>query len=291
MHRLPPLIPAVLLFCLASHGHAQFIGRDALEHTKTLVSFGPRPPASPGMKKAQDYIVRHLKEQGWQVTEDAFTARTPAGPMAMKNIIAFRPGSSGRAVAFSGHYDTKIFPFRFVGANDGGASAGFLLEMARALKDVRLKNSVYLIFFDGEEAVREWTAEDSLYGSRHLAARWSRDRTLSTLEALINVDMIGDRDLNIVREQYSADSLMRLIWSVARQLGLARHFSGPALAIEDDHVPFLRLGVRAANLIDFDYGPDNAWWHTPEDTVDKLSADSFEIVGRVLIEVLRRLDG
>ncbi len=284
------MISAALLLACAPAAHAQFSGRNALEHTRALVEFGPRPPASPGMKKAQEYIIRHLRDNGWQVIEDAFTARTPIGPLAMKNIIAFRAGTSGRAVALSGHYDTKIFPFRFVGANDGGASAGFLLEMARALNQVPLKNSVYLIFFDGEEAVREWTQEDSLYGSRHLARKWHEDRTLSRLDALINVDMIGDRDLNIVREQYSSDALMRLIWSVARQLGLSRHFSGQAAYIEDDHVPFLRLGVRAANLIDFEYGPDNAWWHTPEDTMDKLSAESFDAVGRVLLEVLKRLD-
>lgn len=286
----PPKLTAFLAFATLLPAQAQFSGRNALEHTRALVSFGPRPPGSPAMKKAQAYIVKHLKEQGWQVREDDFTARTPAGPMAMKNIIAFRAGASGKAVALTGHYDTKIFPFRFVGANDGGASAGFLLEMARALKGVPLKNSVYLVFFDGEEAVGEWTAEDSLYGSRRLAAQWQRDGTLSALTALINVDMIGDRDLRIVREQYSSDTLMRLIWSVARQLGLSQHFSGPALAIEDDHVPFLRLGVRAANLIDFDYGPDHSWWHTREDTLDKLSPDSFEAVGRVLIEVLKRLD-
>lgn len=286
----PQKLTAALALAALIPAQGQFSGRNALEHTGALVSFGPRPPGSPGMRKAQGYIVKHLKAQGWQVREDDFTARTPAGPLAMKNIIAFRAGTSGRAVALSGHYDTKIFPFPFVGANDGGSSAGFLLEMARALKDVPLKNSVYLIFFDGEEAVREWTAEDSLYGSRRLAAQWNRDRTLSTLAALINVDMIGDRDLRIVREQYSSDTLMRLIWSVARQLGLSQQFSGAALAIEDDHVPFLRLGVRAANLIDFDYGPDHSWWHTKEDTMDKLSPDSLEAVGRVLIEVLKRLD-
>lgn len=286
----PTKLTAFLALAALAPAQAQFSGRNALEHTRALVSFGPRPPGSPGMRKAQAYIVKHLKAQGWQVREDDFTARTPAGPMAMKNIIAFRAGSSGKAVALTGHYDTKIFPFRFVGANDGGASAGFLLEMARALKNAPLKNSVYLVFFDGEEAVREWTAEDSLYGSRRLAAQWRRDRTLAALTALVNVDMIGDRDLRVVREQYSSDTLMGLIWSVARQLGLSRHFSGPALAIEDDHVPFLRLGVRAANLIDFDYGPDHSWWHTKEDTLDKLSPDSLEAVGRVLIEVLKRLD-
>lgn len=288
MPRPKSLIPVLLLASAAAP--AQFSGKNAFEHTRTLVSFGPRTPGSPGIKKAQAYIVERLKAEGWQVTEDAFTAGTPKGPLPMKNIIAFRPGSSGRAVAITGHYDTKFFPFRFVGANDGGASAGFLLEMARALKGVPLKNSVYLVFFDGEEAVREWTAEDSLYGSRHLAAKWYKDRKLSTLAALINVDMIGDRDLRILREQYSSETLMRLIGSVARQLGLWQHFNGPGLAIEDDHVPFLRLGVPAANLIDFDYGPDHSWWHTAGDTLDKLGPQSFEIVGRVLIETLRRLD-
>ncbi|GIU73566.1 MAG: hypothetical protein KatS3mg004_0653 [Bryobacteraceae bacterium] len=280
----------ILALAFAAPAWAQFNGKNAYEHTAALVAFGPRPPASPAIRKAQQYIIGHLKGQDWQVMEDDFVARTPAGRMPMKNIIAVRQGMSGKAVALSGHYDTKIFPFRFVGANDGGSSAAFLLEMARALKTLPLKNTVYLVFFDGEEAVREWTAEDSLYGSRHLAERWYRDGTLARLAALINVDMIGDRDLKILREQYSSDTIMRLIWSVARQQGVYEHFNGPAAAIEDDHVPFLRLGVRAANLIDFEYGPDNSWWHTPQDTLDKLSPRSFEIVGNVLLEVLRRLD-
>jgi Zn-dependent M28 family amino/carboxypeptidase len=287
MHRPQTLI---LALALAPALPAQFSGRNAYDHTAALTAIGPRPPGSPGIRKAQQYIVSQLKSQGWQVTEDDFVARTPTGRVPMKNIIAFREGTSGKAVALSGHYDTKIFPFRFVGANDGGSSAGFLLEMARALKSVPLKNSVYLIFFDGEEAVREWTPDDSLYGSRHLAQRWHRDGTLAKLEALINVDMIGDRDLKILREQYSSETLMRLVWSVAREQGVWQHFNGPAAAIEDDHVPFLRLGARAANLIDFEYGPENSWWHTPQDTMDKLSPRSFEIVGNVLVEVLRRLD-
>lgn len=287
MHRPQTLI---LALALVPAVHAQFSGKNAYDHTAALAAIGPRPPGSPGIRKAQQYIASQLKSQGWQVIEDDFVARTPIGRVPMKNIIALREGVSGKAVALSGHYDTKIFPFRFVGANDGGASAGFLLEMARALKSAPLKNSVYLIFFDGEEAVREWTPDDSLYGSRHLAERWYRDGTLAKLEALINVDMIGDRDLKILREQYSSETLMRLIWSVAREQGVYPHFNGPAMAIEDDHVPFLRLGARAANLIDFEYGPDNSWWHTPQDTMDKLSPRSFEIVGNVLVEVLRRLD-
>lgn len=281
----------VLLALLAPWAAAgEFSGAQALEYTRALAAFGPRPAGTPALAKAQAYIVQQLKAQGWDVAEDAFTARTPAGALAMKNIIARRTGLSGKAVAITGHYDTKRFPFRFVGANDGGASAGLLLEMARTLKDRPLKNDVYLVFFDGEEAVRDWTASDSLYGSRHLAAKWQQDGTNARLLALINVDMIGDRDLHIVSEMYSSEPLRRVVWQVAAQLGYARKFDGQELPIEDDHVPFLRLGVRALNLIDFEYGPNHAWWHTPEDTMDKLSAESLQAVGRVLTETLKRLE-
>jgi Zn-dependent M28 family amino/carboxypeptidase len=269
---------------------ADFSGQKALEYTQALVNFGPRPSGTPAMVKTQAYIVAQLKVNGWQVTEDAFTARTPAGTLAMKNIIARKPGLSGRAVAITGHYDTKRFPFPFVGANDGGASAGAILELSRSLKDRTFKNDVYLVFFDGEEAVNEWTATDSLYGSRHLADKWQSAGILDRLTALINIDMIGDRDLRIVNELYSSEPLRRVIAQAAASLGYARHFNGGDLPIEDDHVPFLRKGVRAANLIDFEYGPNHAWWHTAQDTMDKLSPASMEVVGRTLVEVIKRLE-
>lgn len=268
----------------------EFSGAAALKHASALVEMGPRPSGSAAIGRAQSYIIAELKAQGWQVTEDSFMARTPAGMVPMKNIIGFRAGQGTRAVAVSGHYDTKRFGFRFVGANDGGASAGLLLEMARALKGRPLKNPVYLVFFDGEEAVRDWSESDSLYGSRHLAQRWQRDGTLAKLSALINVDMIGDRDLHIVSEVYSSEPLRRLLWQVAGQLGYGRQFDGLELPIEDDHLPFLKLGVRALNLIDFEYGPNHSWWHTPGDTMDKLSASSLEACGRTVEETLRRLD-
>jgi len=280
----------VMALCCASLPAADFSGQQALEHAKALVAFGPRPSGSPAIQKAQAYIIEQLRKQGWQVTEDNFVARTPVGAVAMKNIIGRRTGLSGKAVAVTGHYDTKRFPFPFVGANDGGSSAGIVLEMARALKDRPLKNDVYLVFFDGEEAVKEWTSSDSLYGSRHLAGLWQKDGTNARITALINVDMTGDRDLHIVREMYSSEPLRRVVWQVAGQLGVARNFDGPEMPIEDDHVPFLRMGVRALDLIDFEYGPNHSWWHTAQDTVDKLSAASLEAVGRVLVETLKRLD-
>ena len=267
----------------------QVSGASALELTRQVVEFGPRTPGSAASRKLQAFIVHKLKESGWQVIEDPLTAKTPAGRVSMKNIIGFKKGTGSGALAVSGHYDTKRFPFRFVGANDAGSSTGLLLELARAMKDESFSHDIYLVFFDGEEAFGEWSDMDSLYGSRHLAAKWRADGTLARLKALINLDMIGDRDLKIVQEQYSSEALRRLVWQIAAEMGYGAHFLSQPFAIEDDHLPFLRNGVRALNLIDFEFGPDHSWWHTREDTMDKLSPKSLEIVGRVVHEALRRL--
>jgi len=291
MPRAKTVIAPALFLLTASLAAADFDGVSALEYTRRIVSIGPRTSGSTGMKKQQALILAELKRCGCEVIEDAFVAKTPAGAIPMKNLIARFKGTSGRALAVSGHYDTKRFSgFTFVGANDGGSSAGFLLEMARALRGVPRKDDIYLIWFDGEEAIREWTANDSLYGSRHLAEKWAADGTLARLKALINVDMIGDKDLHIVQESYSPEGLRRLIWQVAREKSKAAHFSDQEGAIEDDHVPFLRKGVRAIDLIDFEYGPSHEWWHSAQDTMDKLSAGSFQAVGTVVQETLRRLE-
>jgi Zn-dependent M28 family amino/carboxypeptidase len=149
---------------------------------------------------------------------------------------------------------------------------------------------VYLVWFDGEEAVGEWSPTDGVYGSRHLASRWASDATARRLKAVINVDMIGDRDLEISQESFSSPALVRLVWQAASDLGHQRYFSTRTLAVEDDHVPFLKIGVPAVDLIDFDYGPGHSWWHTPEDTMDKISAKSLQIVGEVVLETIRRLE-
>jgi Zn-dependent M28 family amino/carboxypeptidase len=217
------------------------------------------------------------------VEVDAFTAATPAGGVGMKNIVARFPGTSGRAIVISGHYDTKRLD-SFVGANDGGSSAGFLLELARALTGAPRRDDVILVWFDGEEAVSEWSETDGTYGSRHLAAKWAAEGKLARVKALINVDMIGDRDLGLVDESNSTPALRRLLREAAP--GLLRD-SQP---IEDDHLPFLRRGVPALDLIDFNYGPSNAYWHTTADTVDKLGASSFDATARIVLELIRRLE-
>lgn len=281
---------AVGLMLAAALQAADFNGARALETTRKIVALGPRPPGSPAIQKLQAMIRAELKANGWTVSEDAFVAQTPIGKVPMRNIIGKLPGKSGRAVVFTGHYDTKSMPgVKFVGANDGGSSAGWLLEMARVLPSRPRTHDVMLVFFDGEEAFGEWSATNGIYGSRHLAEVWHKDGTLLKIKALFNVDMIGDKNLRIMDELNSVESLRTLVKAVARETGYADYFPEQAGAIEDDHMPFLRLGVSAVDLIDFDYGPGHTWWHTEQDTMDKLSAKSFQIVGEVMLEVFRRL--
>lgn len=275
--------------CLALGAQArEFSGERAMEYARKAVSFGPRPPGSPELRNLRGYVLAQLKMRGCVIVEDSFTGRTPLGPIPMVNIIARFPGKSGRAVVFTGHYDTKLKPLvRFVGADDGGSSTAFLLEMAEALQGAPRKDDVYLVWFDGEEAIHEqWSDEDSLYGSRHLAERWAADNTLGRIKALINVDMIGDKDLDIMDEQNSSPALRKLIWNTAQRLGYGKYFLDTGGPTDDDHMPFVRMGVEAVDLIDF----DKTYWHTPQDTIDKLSAHSFEVVGAVLTAVLNELE-
>jgi Zn-dependent M28 family amino/carboxypeptidase len=282
---------ALLAALLLPLSAADYSGAAALEHTRKIVSFGPRHPGSEASRNARAWIAAQLQPLGCTVAEDAFVARTPRGQVRMANLVARFAGKGGRALAVTGHYDTKhIAGVNFLGANDGGASAGFLVEMARALKGRALQHDVYLVWFDGEEAYGQWSSTDSLYGSRHLAEKWAADGTLRRLDALINVDMIGDRDLQILNEMYSSETLRNVVWQSAAALGHSRHFLRSGGAIEDDHMPFLKRGVSSLDLIDFDYGPNNAWWHTAADTMDKLSANSLQVVGQVMLETLRRLD-
>jgi len=254
---------------------------------QTLVGFGPRPAGSEALAKARNYIVSELKKAGLEPQLDEFDARTPLGFRHMVNIRAIRRGSKPTMIAITGHYDTKYSEnIRFVGASDGGSSAAWLLEFARATRDLKLENTLEFIFFDGEEAVVEWTDSDSVYGSRHDVDRRVRDKKLDDLKALILVDMIGDKNLNIRREVQSARWLKDIIWGSAQSLGYAKEFPNDEMEISDDHVPYLRVGVPAVDLIDFDYPP----WHTANDTLDKVSAHSLKIVGDVVYASLPTID-
>jgi len=273
-------------------------GERALAHARALAGFGPRPAGSAAHKKMQQYIVARLQNElrgGAQIEDDSFEAQTPTGKLAMRNLIAKFPGTKEGVIVLATHYDTKKMP-RFVGANDGGSSTAVLLAIAEQLragmKDGKRQGySVWLAFFDGEEAVGEnITPSDGLYGSRHLAEKWRQDGTLKNIKALILADMVGDRELEILRDGNSTPWLLDLVGAAADKLGHQSHFFGYQSEMIDDHVPFKEAGVPVADLIDFDYGYQNAFWHTPEDTVDKLSPRSLEIVGNVMLQAVWMLD-
>ncbi|HZL56821.1 MAG TPA: M28 family peptidase, partial [Bryobacteraceae bacterium] len=269
------------------HGATDFSGSDALTLTRRAVAFGPRPDGSPAIEKLRGFIRNYLGARGCEILEDRFVASTPDGPLPMENIIAKFPGKSGRAIAVTGHYDTKRLA-NFVGANDGGSSTGFLLEMAAVLQNRPRLDDIYLVFFDGEEARRDWTADDSVYGSRHLADKWASDGTNARLKGLINIDMIGDRNLKLVWDTGSEASLRDLVWDAADSLGYREFFPREGGPIEDDHLPFLNAGVRALDVIDFE--SQGTFWHKPQDTMDKLSAHSFEVVGNVVVQSVEELE-
>ena len=263
-----------------------FDGAAALKHIERLVALGPRVAGTPGGVRARAYIVEELKKlKGVQVEVKRFEADTPHGRLAMANVVAVLPGRRSDVVLLAGHYDTKFFKeFRFVGANDGGSSTALLIELARRLAAGPHDYTYWLVWFDGEEARVTWTERDSLYGSRRLAAELARAKRLP--RAMILVDMIGDRDLVIRREAHSTTWLTDIIWETAARLGHGRHFIRDSMPVEDDHVPFLKLGVPATLLIDFDFPA----WHTADDTLDKVSAESLAVVGGVLLESLPSIE-
>jgi hypothetical protein len=258
---------------------------------KTIVSFGPRPAGSEALAKTRAYIVAELEKAGLKASLDEFEAVTPRGRKKMTNIRASRPGARPDIIALAGHYDTKLFDnMTFVGANDGGSSAAWVLEMARATQGLRLQHTLEFVFFDGEEAVVEWTEDDSVYGSRYDVERRVKAGELNRLKALILVDMIGDKDLTIQRESQSTSWLTDALWNAARSLGYTREFSNNSQTITDDHVPFLNARIPAVDIIDFDYGPGHTYWHQAADTLDKTSGRSLKIVADVVYASLPEID-
>ena len=271
-------------------------GERAYKILKEFVALGPRYLGSPGHAKAEQFILSHL--EGAQIEQDKFTAHTPEGPFAMNNIIArfsgrTPPGKKDGIIVIAGHYDTN-YPLRntsFIGANDGGSDVGLMLEIAGQLRAHPPEGySIWLLFTDGEEAVVSWTDSDSVYGSKHLAQRWKADGTASKIKAFLLLDMVGDKELNIERDSNSAPWLLDVIARAAQRRGQQRHFFASIYTVLDDHVPFSQAGIPVADIIDLEYGFQNIYHHTTEDTPDKCSAQSLQIVGDVTMETVRALN-
>jgi glutaminyl-peptide cyclotransferase len=292
-----------LAIALASTGQAapaesalpHIDAKRAFLYTREVTAFGERYMGNGNHKKLERYILDHLK--GDQVEDDAFTAGTVEGKFPVRNIIAKFPGTKDGIIVILGHYDTNYWlrGTGYVGANDGGSSTAILLEYANQLRiGLRDKKrdgySVWLVWTDGEEAVKTWSDTDSLYGARHLAEKWEKDGTLKKIKALMVMDMIGDADLDIQRNTKGTPWLLDLIYAAAERLGYQSHFYAAQEPIEDDHIPFLSRGVPSADVIDLDYGYNNVFHHTPQDTMDKLSPKSLEVVGDTIMETIHLLD-
>jgi len=270
-------------------------GARAMQYVKEIVKFGPRPLGSENHKKVEDYLDSLLK--GDQVEDDTFTADTPVGKFPVHNIVAKYPGTKDGIIIVASHYDTN-YPLRntsYIGANDGASSSALLLEIASQLRGkTRDGYSIWLVWDDAEEAMVPDTEmdfmADSLYGIKHLAEKWQADGTLKKVKAFLLADMIGDADLNIDRDQNSTPWLEDVVGEAAKRLGYQSHFFARLNKVSDDHLPFVSRGVPCADLIDFTYGYNNVFWHTPQDTVDKLSPKSLEITGAVILETARIVD-
>ena len=275
----PPAAPAAVGFDAAK----------AYDHLRQLVGFGPRPAGSAANARTRAFIIATLAEAGIKAVEQPFEVNGPAGTVRMANVIATIPGQRTDRIALATHFDTKVFTaFRFVGANDGASSTAAVLELARILKarTTPLPFSIELLFFDGEEAFGEWRDGDNTYGSRHYVAAAQKAGTLKSLRALVLLDMIGDRNLNMSRDPNSTRWLTDIIWSTARSMGHTQHFLDQEFQIEDDHIPFVKAGVPAVDLIDLDYDH----WHTVADTLDKVGARSLQVVGDVVVAALPRIE-
>jgi glutaminyl-peptide cyclotransferase len=269
-----------------------FDGKRAYDQVAKQVSFGPRPPGSPAIGKLQEYLETELKSYGCPVETDSFSADTPDGRVPMKNILVKIPGQKPGIILLGTHYDTKKLP-DFVGADDAGSSTGVMLELARLLcKQPPGKYAVWIAFFDAEEAFKvQWDDNDldHCYGSRQLAARMAASGDLPKVKAFILADIVGGRTPHFGRDPESTKWVVDFVWSVAAKLGYSNVFVNDAKGPGgDDHFSFTSRKVPSVDIIDLDFN-DVPYWHTPQDTMDKISAKTLAIVGHTILESIHEL--
>ena len=268
-------------------------GEQALEEVRKFLEVGPRDAGTPGAQRAATYLRDRLRALGVEAEIQEFRDRSPSGELTFRNVLGRIPGRSGKIVLLASHFDTKAGIPDFVGANDSGSSTGLLLELARAFAaGAPPALEIRFAFFDGEESQVEYGPNDGFHGSRHLAQTMAADGSLTNVAAMILLDMVGDRDLTITIPRNSTPSLVALAFDAARAEGARKHFQLYPYNVGDDHVAFFERGVPAIDLIDFEFGSapgQNDYWHTAQDTLDKLSAESLDTVGRVAARMVAGL--
>jgi glutaminyl-peptide cyclotransferase len=303
------LLPLLVLFLTATNTQGQhttaaaphFNGQTAYNLTAQLLQVAPkRFNGSPGHLKAEEFIKQHFTAEAAKgnLETDTFTASTPAGFQTMRNYIVKYPGKKDGIIVLASHYETN-YPLRdieFYGANDGAATTALLIEIGNVLRAHPPEGySVWLVFDDGEEAVKQWGPSDSLYGTRHLAAKWSQDGTLGKIKAFLVADMCADKDLNIDYVDNSTPWLLDLLKVAAKNAGHSAYIFKYRESEEDDHLPFAQRGVPVLDVIDAHYGPSteatpDGYHHTAQDTLDKISAKSLQISGDLFLEMIRLIN-
>ncbi|WP_433969138.1 M28 family peptidase [Tunturiibacter gelidiferens] len=296
-----------VLFLACQNLHAQkaaqnqFSGQAAYTLTKQFLDVAPkRFNGSPGHAKAEEFLKQHFAPEAAKgnFIADTFTATTPVGLQTMTNYIVKYPGKKDGIIVLASHYETN-YPLRdinFYGANDGAATSALLIEIGTILRGHPPEGySIWLVFDDGEEAVKTWSPSDSLYGTRHLAAKWSQDGTLAKIKAFLVADMIADKDLNIDYVENSTPWLLDLLKIAAKNTGHSANIFKYSEAEEDDHLPFAQRGVPVLDVIDAHYGPatnalPDGYHHTDKDTLDKISAHSLQISGDIILEMIRLIN-
>ena len=284
---------------------SDFDGDRAFEQVRKQVEFGPRPAGSAELEKLRAYMIDQLKSYGLQVTTDEFRATTPIGQRKMVNVTAELPGESNDVIIISSHYDTKYFKdIKFVGANDGGASTGALLELARvrAANKTKPRLTYWFVFFDGEEAFCfDWDQchnpnpadpknplPDHTYGSRRYVAQLIEKHELPRVRAMILFDMMGFKNLRLGRDDLSTRWLQDIVWQTAKQIGYGAYFVDAREDVgDDDHSPFLKAGIDSLDIIQLG---SYSYWHTKDDTLDKVSAKSLKIVGDTVVVSLPKIE-
>lgn len=299
------LISLLLLFsaCSRMDGGPEKVALDpslldaarAFEEVELLLRIPNRDAGTPGAKQAAGHIQERLKEIGLEARIEAFRDPTPRGTTTFRNVVAEIPGKGAGVIILGSHYDTKSgMEEGFQGANDSGSSTGLLIELARIFsQSPRLKNTLQLVFFDGEECFESYNHNDGLHGSRHHAQGLMDKGRAEKVEAVIIMDMVGDRDLNISFPRNSEAELIDLAFQAARAENVRTHFGLSEHAVLDDHVPFLSADMPAINFIDFQFGSApglNDYWHTPEDRIENISAESLKTTGRVVLKLVELID-
>jgi glutaminyl-peptide cyclotransferase len=273
---------------------SQISGQRAFEEVQKLVSFTPRNSGAEGVKQAAEHLLARISPHADSAEIVVFEDETPKGKLEFRNVIGLIKGQSDKLIILASHYDTKAgISDNFQGANDSGSSSGLLVELIRVLKaQSPLPYTVLFAFFDGEECISEYGDHDGLHGSRNLVRKLKDQELIDLTKAMILLDMVGDRDLSITIPRNSTRELMAVVFDAARDAGVRHNFSLFKSAILDDHVPFLNAGIPSINIIDFEFGSQpglNDYWHTEQDNLEHISAQSLQTIGQVVIHLLNRL--